>query len=263
MSAAVHLARAVRSELTKLSWRSPVWLAIVPIAVALPLAVNASLAVASRMNKINGGGGMDTNNAGYWVMIFATIILMSAGVSSLSNEFRYATAQLVYCAQTRRWLLPVAKLIVFGVLAAVAVLVTMVILLAVFPVVFPEVWGRVDMGSAAGIRLLWALPVFAFCVCALGVGLAGLVPRPGVVVGGVLLWKFGIEAFSAMLPVKVGNAVQRWMPFKNGELGAGQYPTSHPAFGGANGALLYFALVAAVFFVLGTVRLSRRDLATD
>lgn len=263
MSTATHLGRAVRSELAKLSWRSPVWTAIVPIAIGLPLAVNACLAVATRMNKVNGGGGMDTNNAGYWVMIFSTIILMSAGVSSLSNEFKYATAELVYVAQPRRWLLPTAKLIVFGAIAALATLATVVVLLAAFPAVFPEVWGRVELTSSAGVRLLWALPVFAFLVTALGIGLAGLIPRPGVVVGVVLLWKFGIEVFTAMLPVKIGNAVARWMPFKNGEQGAGQYATSHPAFGGANGALAYFALVAAVFVVLGTVRISRRDFTAD
>ncbi|AHH19045.1 putative ABC transporter, membrane protein [Nocardia nova SH22a] len=263
MSAAVDLGRAVRSELAKLSWRSPVWLAIVPVAVLLPLAVNASLAIATQMNKVNGTGGMDTNNAGYWVMIFSTIILMAAGVTSLSNEFKYATAELVYGAEPRRWMLPVAKAIVFGLIAAAATLATVLVLLAVFPAVFPDVWGRVDLTSSAGLRLLWALPVFDFFVSTLGIGIAGLVPRPGVVVGAVLLWKFGIETFSAMLPVKIGNIVAQWMPFKNGELGAGQYPTTTPAFGGANGALAYFALLASVFFVIGMVRLSRRDLATD
>ncbi|MEV6276778.1 ABC transporter permease [Nocardia sp. NPDC051832] len=263
MRTVVDLGRAVRSELAKLSWRSPVWLAIVPIAVLLPIALNASLAIATQMNKVNGTGGMDTNNAGYWVMIFSTIILMSAGVASLSNEFKYATAELAYGAQTRRWLLPTAKLIVFGLIAAAATLIAVLVLLAAFPTLFPTVWGRVELTSAPGLRLLWALPVFAFFVSALGIGLAGLIPRPGVVVGVVLLWKFGIEAFSAMLPVRISNVVQQWMPFKNGELGAGQYPTIRPIFGGANGSLAYFALIAAVFFVLGTVRLSRRDLTTD
>jgi ABC-2 type transport system permease protein len=259
----VDLGRAVRSELAKLSWRSPVWLAIVPLAVLLPIALNAGLAIATQMNKVNGGGGMDTDNSGYWVMIFSTIVLMSAGVSSLSNEFRYATAELAYCAQTRRWMLPMAKLIVFGLIAAAATLVTMIVLLAAFPAVFPAVWGRVDLASSAGLRLLWGLPIFAFFVSALGIGIAGLVPRPGLVVGAVLLWKFGLEPFSAMLPVEIGNIAQQWMPFKNGELGAGQYPTIHPIFGGADGSLAYFALIASVFFTLGTVRLSRRDLTTD
>ncbi|MEV0856251.1 ABC transporter permease [Nocardia fluminea] len=263
MSATVDLGRAVRSELAKLSWRSPVWFAIVPIAVLLPIVLNASLAIATRMNKVNGAGGMDTDNAGYWVMIFSTIVLMSAGVSSLSNEFKYATVELVYCAQARRWLLPAAKLIVFGLIAAAATLATVVILLAAFPAVFPEVWGRVELTSSAGLRLLRGLPAFAFFVSALGIGIAGLIPRPGVVVGVVLLWKFGIETFSAMLPVKIGNVVAQWMPFKNGELGAGQYPTMRPIFGGAGGSLAYFALIATVFFVLGTMRLSRRDLTTD
>ncbi|MFF2557314.1 ABC transporter permease [Nocardia sp. NPDC058058] len=255
--------RSVRSELAKLSRRSPLWFAIVPLAVLLPLGLNAGLAIATGMNKVNGSGGMDTNNAGYWVMIFSTVILMSAGVASLSNEFKYATVELVYGAQPRRWLLPVAKLIVFGLIAVIATLITVVVLLMVFPAVFPEVWGRVDATSPAGLRLLWALPVFAFLVTALGIGIAGLIPRPGVVVGAVLLWKFGIEAFSALLPVKIGNVVQQWMPFKNGELGAGQYPTIHPIFGGANGSLAYFAVIAVTFFALGTVRLSRRDPTTD
>ncbi|MGW6422431.1 hypothetical protein ACWF82_07125 [Nocardia sp. NPDC055053] len=116
---------------------------------------------------------------------------------------------------------------------------------------FPDVWGQVELTSAAGLRLLWGLSVFAFFVSASGIGIAGLIPRPGVVVGVVPLWKFGIETFSAMLPVKVGNIVAQWMPFTNGELGAGQYPTMRPIFGGANGSLAYFAIIASVFFVLG------------
>ncbi|MGW8648358.1 ABC transporter permease, partial [Nocardia salmonicida] len=61
MSAPVDLSRAVRSELAKLSWRSLVWFAIVPLAVLLPIVLNASLAIATATNKVNGSGGMDTN----------------------------------------------------------------------------------------------------------------------------------------------------------------------------------------------------------
>jgi len=255
-----HLGRAVRSESAKFSWRNSLWYAVVPLAVLIPVSLNFGIAKATESNTINGGGGMYTNNAAYWILVFSTFILMSGGVSSMCAEFKNNTIETAFVIQSRRWMLPVAKLIVFGVIAAVTALMTTFVILWGFPNLFPSIWGRVDAFSADGIRLLFGVPVFTVLICALGLGLSALVPKPGLVVMIILLWKFGIEVFATFIPGDLGLFVQRLSPFKNGELGAGQLSTIKSLFGGQNGSLLYFAVLCLIVFVAGTVRLSVSDM---
>lgn len=256
---AIYLLRAVRSELAKLSWRSSIWYAVVPLAIVIPLALNFGIAKATEANKLNGAGGMDTNNAAYWILVFSSFILMAGGVSSLCAEFKDNTVETVFGIQTRRWTLPIAKLIVFGAIAAVAALVVTFLILWAFPQLFPEIWGKVELFSADGVKLLIGVPVYTLLITALGLGVAALVPKPGLVVMIVLLWKFGVEVFVTFVPGDLGVTLQQLSPFKNGELGVGQLATIESMFGGQNGSLIYFAVVCVAIFAVGTVRLSLTD----
>ncbi|WP_247904481.1 ABC transporter permease [Nocardia rhamnosiphila] len=256
---ATSLVRAVRSELAKLSWRSPIWYAIVPLAVVIPLGLNFGIAKATESNALNGAGGMDTNNAAYWILVFSSFILMAGGGSSLCAEFKDNTIETVFGIQTRRWILPVAKLIVFGVIAAVTAAVVTFLVLWAFPQLFPEIWGRVEVFSGDGVQLLIGVPVYTLLISALGLGVAALVPKPGLVVMIVLLWKFGVEVFVTFVPGDFGVTLQQLSPFKNGELGVGQLATIESMFGGQNGSLIYFAVVCVAIFAIGTVRLSVTD----
>ncbi len=257
------LARAVRSEWAKLSWRSPLWYALVPFAIAIPIAINAALAAAAQMNKINGAGGMDTDNAAYWVIVFSTFILMAGAVTSYCGEFKDGTAEIVFPIAPARWLLPVAKLIVFGAVSGVAVFATTLANLAVLPKVFPEIWDRVDPLDPAGLRLLVGTPVLTVLIVALALGVSMLIPRPGVAIMALLLWKWGVEVFVGFLPGELGIFLQRAALFKNGEMGAGQSPTFDSLFGGATGSMAYFAAVALAVFGVGVWQLQRRDVVTD
>ncbi|WP_067660816.1 ABC transporter permease [Nocardia harenae] len=254
---------AVRSEFAKLSRRSPLWYTVLPLAVLIPTALNFGIAKAVESNQLNGGGGMDTDNAAYWILVFSTFILMVGAVSALAGEFRDDTAQIVFRIQPRRWLLPVAKLVVYGLIGAVTAAFTVLVMLGGFPLLFPEIWGRVEILSADGIRLWLGIPLFTVLVCALGLGLAALLPKPGLVVMIVLLWKFGVETFVTFVPGDLGITLQQLSPFRNGELGVGQMATFDSAFGGQNGSLLYFAAICVAIFAAGTVRLTRADVRND
>ena len=87
--------RSIRSELAKLSWRSPLFYALVPLAILIPFGLNAGLAVAAQLNKINGSGGMDTDNAAYWVIVFSTFIMMAGAVTSYCGEFKDRTGPVL------------------------------------------------------------------------------------------------------------------------------------------------------------------------
>ncbi|MFT3901246.1 MAG: ABC transporter permease [Gordonia sp. (in: high G+C Gram-positive bacteria)] len=257
------LVRAVRSEMAKLSWRSPVWYALVPLAIILPIGINSTLAAAAQMNKINGGGGMDTDNAAYWVIIFSTFILMAGAVTSYCGEFANRTAEIVFGISPPRWRLPVAKVVVFGAIAAGTVFLTTLANLAVLPKVFPEIWDRVDPLDPAGIRLLIGTPILALLVVVLAVGLAMIIPRAGAVIMLLLLWKWGVDIAVALIPGGFGIFLQRSSLFKNGEMGAGQSPTFQSMFGSANGSMAYFAVVSLIVFGIGLLRLTRRDVPND
>ncbi|MFW0792740.1 ABC transporter permease [Gordonia sp. CPCC 205515] len=258
-----HLTRAVSSELAKLSWRSPLWFAIVPLAIVIPVAINFGIAKATQMEAIDGSGGMDTNNAGYWVIVFSTIIMMSAPVSSFSNEFKDRTIEIVFSIQPRRWLLPVAKLIVFGTISAIVIAVTIFGILWGFPHLFPEIWGRVDLWSAAGLRQWAGTAYLAVLICALGLGLAVLLPRPGLVIMVILLWIWGVETFVGMIQGDIGLTLQNYSPFKNATLGVGQITSIESPFGGPNGSLVYFTIIAVAVFVAGLLRLASTDVASE
>lgn len=263
MTTARYFGRSVRSELAKLSLRSPLWFAVVPLAVLIPTALNYGIATAVQANQLNGGGGMDTDNGAYWIIVFTTFVLMIGAVSSLCGEVKDDTLQIVYRVQPRRWLLPVAKLVVFGGIGAITSAVAVFVMLGGFPRLFPEIWGRVDILSAEGIRLWTGIPLLTVLICALGLGLSALLPRPGLVVLIVLLWKFGLEVFVSFLPGDLGVTLQQLSPFKNGELGVGQLVTFDSLFGGENGSLLYFAAICVAIFVAGTVHLSVTDQKND
>ncbi|ADG80876.1 ABC-type transport system involved in multi-copper enzyme maturation, permease component OS=Tsukamurella paurometabola (strain ATCC 8368 / DSM / CCUG 35730/ CIP 100753 / JCM 10117 / KCTC 9821 / NBRC 16120 / NCIMB 702349 / NCTC 13040) OX=521096 GN=Tpau_4315 PE=4 SV=1 [Tsukamurella paurometabola] len=255
------LGAAVRSELAKLSWRAPSVAVAAPLAVLIPVLINLAIAEAAARNKINGAGGMQTNNVAYWVLMFSTFILMAGAVYSTSAEFGNGTVDLVFARQPRRWLLPVAKALVFGAIAVVTSAITVAILLFGFPVLYPDIWGTVDVFSAAGVRILVGVPLHMALITLLGVGLASLVPRPGLVLTLVLLWRFGVETFVTFVQGDVGILLQRLAPFRNAELGAGQLSTITSLFGGANGSLLYFAAICVLVFFAGVYRIVGRDVS--
>ncbi|NUP26955.1 MAG: ABC transporter permease [Nocardia sp.] len=188
-----------------------------------------------------------------------SLILMAGGVSSLCAEFKDNTVEAVYGIQTRRWILPIAKLIVFGAIAALTALLVTFLILWAFPQLFPEIWGKVEVFSGDGIQLLIGVPLYTLLITALGLGVAALVPKPGLVVMIVLLWKFGVEVFLTFVPGDLGVTLQQLSPFKNGELGVGQLATIKSMFGGQTGSLLYFTAICVAIFAVGTVRLARTD----
>ncbi|GAA1093749.1 ABC transporter permease [Tsukamurella spumae] len=251
---------AVRSEAAKLTWRSPAIVAGVPLAVAVPLVVNSVIAEAVQRNTINGAGGMDTGNAAYWVLVFSTYILVSGVVYSTAGEFGNGTIDLVFARRPRRWLLPAAKVAVFGALAAVTSAVTVALLMLVFPLLYPDTWGRVDLFSGAGIRLWCGIPLYMVLVTLLGVGLATLLPKPGLVLMLLLLWRFGVETFVTFIRGDLGLVVQRWSPFRNADLGVGQLSTITSPFGGPNGSLAYFGVICGLVFAAGVWKTVRADI---
>lgn len=255
--------RGIRAEITKLSWHSPIFYAYIPLAVIIPIGLNAAIAVATENDLLMGNGGMETANAGFWIITFTTLILMLAAVSSTCSEYGFGSIGKYLSIQPRRAVLPVSKLLVYGGLGLLIALITTLVMLVGFGLIFPEVWGTVRPFSADGWRLIYGIPLLTFFTCALGIGLSLLIRRAGTVVLLVVLWKYGVEVFSTYIPGQAGLTLQRLSPFKNAELGAGQAATFDSYFGGAPGSLAYFAVICVAVFGIGVWRLVARDVDTD
>jgi len=254
----------VRTELTKLSWRNPLFWLAVPLSILIPVGINYGLVKAHQAGMTDGSGGMDTDNSGYWIMLFAPFIMMAVAVSSFCSEFNNRTIELSTAIEPRRWIVPVAKLTVYGAVTALTVMTSALILLVGFPRFFPDVWGRVDLQSEQGLRIWIGIPIYAVLVLAMGLGLAVLIPRASLVIAAIVLWKYGVEmmAFPRLSTSELGARIQQYGPFANAEYGAGQFAAFEPPFG-SNVALTYFGVFAVVIFTIGLARLTLRDLKSD
>src|SRR5699024_12290194 len=130
------------------------------------------------------------------------------------------------------------RLLVFGAAAALSAVMAVFLALITLPVVFPGVYGEVYLGSAAGLRFLWAVPLYAFLAAALGIGVGALITRPAGAVTVVALWSLLVEPAVVMLPR--GGKLVVWMPFLNGNYGTGQYVALDTPWG-PDGTICYFA----------------------
>ncbi|GAB09636.1 putative ABC transporter permease protein [Gordonia araii NBRC 100433] len=248
------LTAAIAAEATRASGRrSPWWFIAVPLAIALPLLITyAVAAVAERFATMTTTSitvtAVESNNSVYWVINLGVLILAVGAAHAQASAAGGPTAD------TERYLFGspstavVARSLFYGPVAAAVALGLVVLLMSTLPRLFPVVYGGVDLGSGAGLRFCWAVPVFAFFASALGVGLAALTGSGLTAIALMLLWAGVVEDAIALIPN--GMTVQQYMPFLNGIYGTGQWLALTPPWG-PNGALVYFAVVAAVFVAAG------------
>ncbi|MFT4200574.1 ABC transporter permease [Gordonia sp. (in: high G+C Gram-positive bacteria)] len=248
------LTRAVATEAVRSGGRrSPWWLVAVPLAVALPLLITYAIAaVSERFATIKTTSitvnAVESNNSVYWVINLGVLILAVGAAHAQSSATRGATAD------TERYLfgspstMIAARSLFYGVISAAVTLALVVVLMTSLPHLFPVVYGNVDLGSPAGLRFCWAVPVLAFCAVSLGTGLAALTNSGLAAIALLLLWAGVVEDAIALIPN--GMKVQQFMPFLNGIYGTGQWLALTPPWG-PNGALVYFAAIAGTFVVAG------------
>jgi ABC-2 type transport system permease protein len=245
--------RAVDAEAVRLGGiRGPLVRATLPLALLLPVLV--TLAVGAAAESLHGGDGLiqvresSTTNSIYWV------ISLGVTVHAVVAAYAQATSMRDGPGELARHILPgpaadlIGRWLVTGLVGAVCSFFAALMMLVALPAFFPGVYGQVDVTSAEGIRFLWAVPVYCFIACGVGVGVGALVRVPAAAVALLTLWSLLIE--SAVVYVPKGAELVRWMPFLNGTYGTGQEISLEPPWS-PDGGLLYFLVVAAALVVLG------------
>src|SRR5699024_6289729 len=166
MSAVGALRRAVAAEAVALGGlRSFVLRLTLPLGVLLPVLITLVVAaVAESLNSRDGLLGVtavNTTNPVYW------LLWIGVTVFAVSAAYRRAGSEPCSVLETRRYadagLLTgqVAPCIVIGAPGAVSLAVAALLTMLALPVFFPRVYSEVDVFPPEGVRLLWALPVYA------------------------------------------------------------------------------------------------------
>ncbi|MGX1807197.1 hypothetical protein ACWIGI_15900 [Nocardia sp. NPDC055321] len=267
----MQLIDAIRAELTKLTWRSGVLWAAIPLSIIVPLVLTAGIAAlneaiwdknaAATPDEVllPGGYSMTPDNAVYWVLFFSTFFMMCAAVNSYGSEVRSKTVVLFNYIQPRRWTLLTAKLVVFGGLGAATTAVAVLAINGIVPRFSPRTWSEVSLFTPAGIRFVWAIPLYTVLLVALGLGLVALVRQTYIVVAAVLFLKLGTEAALLLASVDFGNALRRYSPFINAEYSTGQMQGMPDGIWGRNVAIAFYATCFLTVFGIGLWRSARVD----
>lgn len=253
----VRFGRSVHAESIRLGGgRGLLVRAGLPLGFALPLVITFVVAFVSE--RIAGSGGLfsvqqvQTTNAVYWVIYLGVTVFAVCAAYAQGTAVRGPAAELARHAAPGTPTGMLARWAVTGCAAALGTVMAAFAALITLPVAFPGVYGAVALASPEGVRLLWALPLYAFLACGLGVGIGALVPRPAGAVAAVALWSLLIENAMIMLPG--GARLIGWMPFLNGIYASGQDIALSPPWG-PDAALGYVAAVAIALITAGAVRL--------
>jgi len=180
----------------------------------------------------------------------AAFVFGALGVQIIGQEYRFNTIRPTFTAVPHRPRVLLAKLAVMAASTAVVALLMTLVCWAIGSAL-ADVWA-VD---GTDHRLLWSIPLFAALWTMGGIGVGAIVRQPIAGILALLGWAFIAEQI-------VGSVVDgsaRWLPFLNGiqmttRVGEGQQDVRPLLEGG-----IYFAVVCAALFALGTVLADRRD----
>lgn len=184
-----------------------------------------------------------------------TVIAIQA-VMVITTEYRYNIPSIGYVAEPRRWRVPVAKLVLYGVIAPVLTLVSIVLAIVVGQV-SSGVMDFSVFGEEMTLRLLWAYPMASMLIVLFVQGLALIIRQTAGTVIVVLVWMLFLEDGLSFIP-KVGWHIAQWAPFRHLNAFITDYPQADLGVP-FEAAPLYFLLWALGLWIVGVVLLEKRD----
>ncbi|MDN6387229.1 ABC transporter permease [Corynebacterium sp. AOP12-C2-36] len=217
---------------------------------------NAELAAASVE-------GLTVSSALLGLQLFGVMILLIQGALLVTGEYGNNTAKSNVLAVPKRWQLPVAKFIVYGVIAAVVTLVSAVISVLVTrwaagtQIDDDAILSNISLSADDAWTVVLRMVIYSLGAVALAIGVAYLVRRTAGAMAVLLLWVLVLEDIVSMVP-KVKDWVPQYLPFNNIGSAVNLNDIADAPWG-QNGSVLYFVVVCLVVFVIGAVTLRRRD----
>lgn len=238
--------------------RSPMWCTLIALGVTVGFA--ALIAGVDNENPVT----VASTQFGY---NFGLVVVMVMAALAITTEYRFSTIRATFQAIPNRNAVMLAKTSVVGLFAGMIGLVAAFGSLAISKAIKPNADLALNTAfewrTVAGVGLVYAISA----VIAVAVG--SLVRHSAGAISILLIYTQLVESLVSLIP-KVGDDIQKWMPFNN----ANKFLTGNPDITGrpvsegpgiSNAplspwwALAYFAGIALVFLITSLVVANKRD----
>ena len=238
--------------------RSPMWCTLIALGVTVGFA--ALIAGVDNENPVT----VASTQFGY---NFGLVVVMVMAALAITTEYRFSTIRATFQAIPNRSAVMLAKTTVVGLFAGLIGLVGAFGSLAISKAIKPNADLALNTAfewrTVAGVGLVYALSA----VIAVSVG--SLVRHSAGAISILLIYTQLVESLVSLIP-KVGDDIQKWMPFNNANKFLTGNPdiTNRPVSEGPGisnaplspwGALAYFAGIALVFLIVSLVVANKRD----
>lgn len=246
----------LRAEWTKLhTTKAFWWTSLLIVAFGLILAAF----VGKNVTEIMGVKMLQAKDAVSGVQGMSIIVIAIQAIMVVTSEYRHKYQSVTFMATPNRTVVALAKLVLYGVIAAVLTFLTV---LASFylakMLATAEESATLDVwNDPAARRIMWAYPLVAFLLTVLGQAIAFIVRQTAGAVALLLLWMTTLESLLTLVP-KVGTYVGKYGPMSNMSAFIGDSAITDGPWGVA-GSGLYFAAWVVGFYIVGLVLLNRRD----
>ncbi len=238
--------------------RSPMWCTLIALGVTVGFA--ALIAGVDNENPVT----VASTQFGY---NFGLVVVMVMAALAITTEYRFSTIRATFQAIPNRSAVLLAKTSVVALFAGVIGLVAAFGSLAISKAIKPNADLALNTAfewrTVAGVGLVYAISA----VIAVAVG--SLVRHSAGAISILLIYTQLVESLVSLIP-KVGDDIQKWMPFNNANKFLTGNPdlTSRPVSEGPGisnaplspwAALAYFAGIALVFLITSLVVANKRD----
>ena len=253
-----HLLRAVRAEFAKLGHRSPLWYAVLPLAAFIPAALTFGIAKAVQLNKIDAAAAWTPTTPRTGSSCSHVHPDDRRGDLVLRREFRDGTTSWPSPSSHADGCYPSPNLSSSAV-SRYGLDDHHIRHHVGYHLLFPRCLGP-STCSPTTVCAYGSVRRCSRCSSLRSVSIVGAVPRPGLVVMLILLWKFGVEKFVEFLQGTSESCCSAGHRSATPRSAPVRWVTFDSPFGGALGSMLYFAAIAIGFFIAGVVHLAKADL---
>lgn len=197
------------------------------------------------------------------LQLFGVMIIMIQSALLVTGEYGNNTAKSNALAVPKRWHLPVAKFLVYGVLATVVTVVSGLLSVvatrwvAGTQVDDDDVLSGIAMSADDAWMVMGRMLIYSLGAAALAIGAAYLLRRTAGAIAVVLLWVLVLEEIPGMFP-RVDEWVPQYMPFNNITSAVNLNDVANAPWGQV-GSVIYFVVICVAVFIAGVIALRRRD----
>ncbi|OFP21532.1 ABC transporter permease [Corynebacterium sp. HMSC066C02] len=218
------------------------------------------------LNSLNAGEAvlgispLQERSLGSIILLMGMPIIMIQASMVVTTEYRYKTQSQTFMANPQRWTVACAKLLLYGVIAAIIAFLGLVYIFVLADVTANESAAEAfqPFASEDGKYMLWAFPLAAFGLVAFVQGLGMLLRQTAGTVAICLILYLGLENIVRVLPL-VGDKVIHFMPFTAFQNWAVNYVDENAPWSSVGFEALVFFGWAAVLWIVGVIVLEKRD----